>query len=233
VGAQSGLIWGLAGLAPAGGEPQLWLVRALPTRLTLRCGWLATQEPSTFETFLQPIRDLGWPVGAVMSDKQRGLVPAVSEVFGEAKHAFCHRHYLNTMAAPVCEADAKMQVPLRKQVRQDVGELIRRDTSPASPGVLTVPGLIPSPVVRGLADPPPDPAPPLAEVPRLDGPIQAREAIVDDRLRRVRYLLTRKGRPPFRLAGIAMFARRSEVAACVDRLGAHHADARLVQLRQG
>jgi hypothetical protein len=43
VGDQRGLILGLDGLAPEGGEPQLWLVRELQTRLTLRCGWLATQ----------------------------------------------------------------------------------------------------------------------------------------------------------------------------------------------
>jgi hypothetical protein len=160
-------------------------------------------------------------------------VPVVSEVFGDAQHAFCHMHYLNNMAAPVCEADEKMKVTLRKQVRQDVGELIRRETSPESPGVLTVTGLIPSPVAMFPDDPPPDASPPVAEDTSIDSPIEAREAIVDDILRRVRYLLTLKGRPPFRLAGTQMFERLSEVAACVDKLIAHHADARLVQLRQG
>jgi len=56
---------------------------------------------------------------------------------------------------------------------------------------------------------------------------------VQDLLRRVRYLLTLKGRPPFRLAGIEMFERLSEVKACLDTLLQHRADLRLLELRQG
>ena len=35
--------------------------------------------------FLQPIAELGLPVTVVMRDKQRGLVPAIAEVFSGAK----------------------------------------------------------------------------------------------------------------------------------------------------
>jgi hypothetical protein len=38
---QGGLILALDGLAPQGGEPQLWVIRDLSTGLTLRSGWLA------------------------------------------------------------------------------------------------------------------------------------------------------------------------------------------------
>jgi hypothetical protein len=58
------------------------------------------------------------------------------------------------------------------------------------------------------------------------------EAIVQDLLRRVRYLLTLKGRPPFRLAGVEMFERLSEVKTCLDTLIDHRPDPRLVELRQ-
>ncbi len=169
VGEETGLILGLDGLAPEGGEPQLWLVRELQTRLPLRCGWLATQEQVTFENFLKPIRDLGLPVVAVMSDKQRGLVPAVAAVFPDAKYAFCQMHYLKNMAEPVSEADEKMKVTFRKQVRQDVGELIRREHSPEAPGVLTVTGLLPSPVTMCPEEQPTDAALPVAEPAGYDG----------------------------------------------------------------
>jgi hypothetical protein len=56
---------------------------------------------------------------------------------------------------------------------------------------------------------------------------------VQDLLRRVRYLLTLKGRPPFRLAGIEMFERLTQVKTCLNTLIAHRSDSRLVQLRQG
>jgi hypothetical protein len=50
-----GLIIALDGLAPEGGEPQLWFIRELLTNLTLRSGWLSRFDQSTFETFLQPL----------------------------------------------------------------------------------------------------------------------------------------------------------------------------------
>jgi hypothetical protein len=205
----------------------------LQTQLTLRCGWLSTQEQATFVHFLQPIRDLGLPVVAVMSDKQRGLVPAVQEVFPHAKHAFCQMHDLKNMAAPVAETDEKMKVMLRQDVRGEVGELIRHEKSPEAPGVLTVPGLLPSPVPICPAKPPGDTTPSSAEPPASAAMAAARDDIVHDLLRRVRYVLTLKGRPPLRLAGIEMFERLTEVATCLDRLIQPHVDARLVQLRQG
>ncbi len=78
-----GLILELDGLAPEGGEPQLWVVREVQTGLILRSGWMSQQDQSAFVHFLQPIADLGLAVLAVMSDKQRGLVPAIAEVFRE------------------------------------------------------------------------------------------------------------------------------------------------------
>ena len=57
--------------------------------------------------------------------------------------------------------------------------------------------------------------------------------MVQDILRRVCYVLTLTGHQPFRLAGIEMFERLTDVATCLDTLIPHHAAARLVQLRQG
>jgi len=226
VSEQSGLIMSLDGLAPEGGEPQLWVVRELQTGLTLRSGWLSQQDQSTFVNFLQPIAELGLQVVAVLSDKQRGLEPAVPIVFPHAKHALCQSHYFKNAAAPVAEADEAMKVNLRKTVRNQVGDLIRREKV-ERPGVLTVTGLLPSPVDQPeeeATQPSPMPSDPM---------LQEQEAIVQDLLRRVRYLLTLKGRPPFRLAGIEMFERLSEVKTCLGTLIVHRADARLVELQQG
>jgi len=228
VGEQVGLILTLDGLAPQGGEAQLWVVRELQTGLTLRSGWLSQQDQATLAHFLQPIADLDLPVTAVMSDKQRGLVPAVSAVFPQARHAFCQTHYFQNVAKPVADADQAMKVTLRKGVRKQVGDLIRREKGD-EPGVLTVTGLLPSPVDK--ATPPSETAPATPTPP--DPITQERETIVQDILRRVRYLLTLKGRPPFRLAGIEMFERLGEVAACLDTLIDHHPEPRLVRLRQG
>src|SRR6266568_9469194 len=51
---QGGLIVALDGLAPQGGEPQIWFIRELSSGLTLRSGWLCQQDQPTFEAFLEP-----------------------------------------------------------------------------------------------------------------------------------------------------------------------------------
>jgi hypothetical protein len=89
---QGGLIIALDGLAPQGGEPQLWFIRALTSGTTLRSGWLAQQDQPTFEAFLQPLTHLEWPILAVLSDKQPGLVPAVATVCPKSHHQFCQAH---------------------------------------------------------------------------------------------------------------------------------------------
>jgi hypothetical protein len=226
---RSGLILGLDGLAPEGGEPQLWVVRELQTGLTLRSGWLSQQDQRTFVNFLQPIAELGQGVVAVISDKQRGLEPAVRAVFSHAKHALCQSHYLKNAAAPVAEADEAMKVTLRKAVRDEVGDLIRREKV-EKPGVLTVTGLLPSPVDQPGEEE--TPSPPMPSDPVL----QEQEAIVQDLLRRVLPAfagMTLKGRPPFRLAGIEMVERLAEVKTCLDTLMGHRSDVRLVELKQG
>lgn len=160
-------------------------------------------------------------------DKQRGLVPAVATVFPEAKHAFCQMHYLKNAAEPVAEADQAMKVTLRKGVRAQVGKLIRQEKVEQT-GVLTVTGLIPSPVEE-------EPYMKEDQTPQnlAETIAQERASIVQDLKRRVRYLLTLKECPPFRLAGLEMFERLTEVETCLETLIQHYADPQLIQLRQG
>jgi hypothetical protein len=251
VSAGAGLILTLDGLAPEGGEAQLWLVRELRTGKTLRSGWMSEQGQTAFENFLGPIAEMGLRVEAVMSDKQRGLVPAIGVVFPEAKHGFCQGHYLNNIADPIATADEAMKVSLRKSVRQHVGDLIRPEQVERA-GVLTVTGLIPSLVTEekspeSVSDTTSDggvhlgpevmPEQPSTafgtETKPLDPMTQEQAEIVTAFKRRVRYLLTLKGRPPFRLAGIEMYARLVEVSDCLAELIAHVSDPCLVQLHQG
>jgi hypothetical protein len=229
VSERTGLILSTDGLAPEGGEPQLWVVRELQTGLTLRSGWLSQQDQDTFVNFLQPIAGLGLRVVAVVSDKQRGLEPAVPIVFPHAKHGFCQMHYLKNAAAPVAEEDQIMKVTLRKRVRSEVGVLIRREKG-EKPGVLTVTGLVPTPVEEPEE---PTDIDPQASQPAHDPVAQEHKVIVEDLRRRVRYLLTLKGRPPLRLAGVEMFERLTEVETCLDTLLDHRMDSCLVELRRG
>jgi len=219
----AGLLLTLDGLAPEGGEPQLWLVRELLSGITLRSGWMSEQNQAAFVHFLQPIADLGLRVTAVLSDKQSGLLPAVAEVFPRAKHAFCQIHYLRNIAIPLADADEAMKVRLRQGIRESLGEWIRQEKDEQE-GVLTVTGMLPSPVELQS---------PTLQATAPEEVTAAREAIMQDLCRRIRYLLTLKGRSPFRLAGLEMAARLTELEQCLEHLIAHHATPQLVTLQQG
>ncbi len=228
---QGGLIVALDGLAPQGGEPQIWFIRELSSGLTLRSGWLCQQDQPTFEAFLEPLKHLEWPILAVLSDKQTGLVPAVATVLPNSRYQFCQAHYLRNLAEPLAEADAAFKSELRKTVREQVGDLIRQATrtAPGHPGVLTVTGLLPSPLEK-----PPVPTC-QSPTPRdtLTGPESKADEVITQLLRHTRYLLTLKGRPPFRLAGLETYERLQNVARFSLDLLAQRYEPRLAQLYQG
>ena len=207
---QGGLIIALDGLAPQGGEPQIWFIRDLSTGLTLRSGWLAQLDQPTFEAFLAPLKHLEWPILAVLSDKQTGLVPAVATVLPNSRHQFCQAHYLRNLAEPLAAADAAFKGELRQTVRQQVGDLLRQEprTAPGHAGVLTVTGLLPSPVEEPTAPACQRPTPSAAPA-RRPRPKPSRSSPSSCATRATSTL---KGRPPFRLAGLETYERLHSVA---------------------
>jgi Transposase, Mutator family len=84
----------------------------------------------------------------MLSDKQMGLILAIRKVLPKSHHQFCQTYYLRNLAEPLADTDAAFKVDLRKSVRQHVGDLIRKDPrlQTDSGGVLTVTGLLPSPI---------------------------------------------------------------------------------------
>ncbi len=228
---QGGLIVALDGLAPQGGEPQIWFIRELSSGLTLRSGWLCQQDQPTFEAFLEPLKHLEWPILAVLSDKQTGLVPAVATVLPHSRHQFCQAHYLRNLAEPLAEADAAFKGELRKTVREHVGDLIRQEprTAPGHTGVLTVTGLLPSPLAQPTAPACQSPTPRDT----LTAPESKADEVITQLVRHTRYLLTLKGRPPFRLAGLETYERLQNVARFSLDLLAQRYEPRLAQLYQG
>ena len=228
---QGGVIVALDGLAPQGGEPHIWFIRELSSGVTLRSGWLCQQDQPTFEAFLEPLKHLEWPILAVLSDKQTGLVPAVATVLPHSRHQFCQAHYLRNLAEPLAEADAAFKGELRQTVREQVGDLIRQDPRTASghTGVLTVTGLLPSPLAQPTAPASQSPSPRDT----LTAPESTAAEVITQLFHHTRYLLTLKGRPPFRLAGMETYERLQHVAQDSLDLLATRYDPRLAQLYQG
>ncbi len=222
---QGGLCIGLDGLVPEGGEPQLWFMRELTTNLTLRSGWLSRVDQDTFEAFLEPLQKLAWPVLAVMSDKQRGLLPAVAAMLPNALHQFCQPHYLRNLAEPIADCDSSFKVALRKAVRTEVGDLIRAEKphQRSQDGLLTITGMLPDDELpsKDTSTPVVDPEETLAD------------EVVSQILRHTRYLLTLAGRPPLRLAGIEIYQRLQNVVALITDLLSHRHEPGLLRLSEG
>ena len=170
-----GLLLALDGLAPAGGEPQLWCVYEIRTGLLLRAGPLSQYDHPAFATFLQPLAAT-WPVRAVLSDRQQGLDAAIAAVFPAAAHQLCQAHYLCRLADPLAIAAMHLAMGVRKAVRSGCGPDLRAEqtTGSTTGGVLTVTGLLPDPPVG----PPPQVRLPAtrATADRAPGPAAARVA---------------------------------------------------------
>ena len=79
--------------------------------------------------------------------------PAPGHGLPHSRYQFCQAHYLRNLAEPLAEADAAFKGELRKTVRQQVGDVIRQEprTAPGHAGVLTVTGLLPSPLEKPTA----------------------------------------------------------------------------------
>ena len=72
-----------------------------------------------------------------------------------------------------------------------------------------------------------------APVPEIENETTLAEDVVFQVLRHTRYLLTLKGRPPSRLAGIKIYQRLQNVVALITDLLAHRHEPRLVRLSEG
>src|SRR4029434_6706261 len=93
---------------------------------------------------------------------------------------------------------------------EQVGGVFRQEARPAPghAGVLTVTGLLPSPLAKPTAPASQHPTPPGT----LTAPESAAEEVITQLVRHTRSLLTLKGRPPFRLAGLETYERLHKCA---------------------
>jgi hypothetical protein len=102
-------------------------------------------------------------------------------------------------------------------------------TAPGHTGVLTVTGLVLSPLAKPTAPACQSPTPRDT----LTGPESTADEVSTQLVRHTRYLLTLKGRPPFRLADIETYERLQNVARCSLALLAQRYEPRRAQLYQG
>jgi hypothetical protein len=116
-------------------------------------------------------------------------------------------------------------------VREHVGDVIRQEpcTAPGQAGVLTVTGLLPRPLAKPTAPAPQRPTPRDTRT----APAPKADEVLPQLFRHTRSLLTLKGRPPFRLAGMETSERLQHVACLSLDMLAQRYEPRLAQWSQG
>jgi len=208
----------------------MWCLRARPSGWPFRRGWLAQQAPPTFAAFRPPLQHREWPIVAGLSAKHTGGVPAGATVFPTSRYPFCPAQYLRHLAEPLAEAAAACKMARRHAVRPHVGDGLRHAsrTAPRPAGGWPVTGLVPRP--RGPQEARTAPAS-QRQGPRAcpTAPAPAAEEGITPLGRPPRSLLTRKGRPPWRLAGMETSERLEPVARGRLALLAPPYDPRLAQ----
>lgn len=60
--------------------------------------------------------EIGVPIMGIASDKERGLVPAIAEVFPGVPHQFCQTHFLQNVAAPLKEDEQALARAVKETV---------------------------------------------------------------------------------------------------------------------
>jgi hypothetical protein len=75
---------------------------------------------------LERVRAMGVPVIGVVTDKEKGLVPAVERVFPEVPYQFCQTHFLRNCAKPLQADLTALQASVRRRADavREVGKLV-------------------------------------------------------------------------------------------------------------
>jgi hypothetical protein len=74
---------------------------------------------------LERVRQMDVPILGVVTDKEKGLVPAVQSVFPDVPYQFCHTHFLKNCAKPLQEDLTALQASVRRRA-EAVREITKR-----------------------------------------------------------------------------------------------------------
>jgi len=84
---------------------------------------------------LEGVREMNVPVLGVVTDKEKGLVPAVQHVFPEVPYQFCHTHFLKNCARPLQSDTSALGQSIRRRADEvrKLGKRVAKGTDAKSP----------------------------------------------------------------------------------------------------
>ncbi len=102
------------------GDPVLYLIIDALSRQPLFGQEMLCRGAKELAPFIRQLKTLEVPILAVVSDKERGLVPAIEEALGcDVRHQYCQQHYVGNVAK-MMEPDLKV---LGEEVRKTESDL--------------------------------------------------------------------------------------------------------------
>ena len=117
--AQGGIILQIDGVQFDDRSPVLYIVRDAISGEVLYSERTVLRRKDDLVKILRKVEELNIPVIGIVTDKERGLVPAIEEVFPDAPYQWCQFHYLENLAKPLEEELKK----LGQGIRQGISEI--------------------------------------------------------------------------------------------------------------
>jgi hypothetical protein len=106
------------------GDPVLYVIVDVLSRQPLFARQMLCRSAEDLVPFIRQLKEIGVPIIAVVSDKERALVPAISEALPEVPNQFCHLHYVKNAAKPM-EEDLSLLGDEVRQTEEDLRTLQR------------------------------------------------------------------------------------------------------------
>lgn len=77
---------------------------------------------------LEGVRNMNVPVIGIVTDKEKGLVPAVQHVFPDVPYQFCHTHYLKNCAKPLQSDTSALGKSVRRRAEEvrEIGKQVAK-----------------------------------------------------------------------------------------------------------
>jgi hypothetical protein len=126
-----GLIWAIDALQPEGTDPPLYVLYEVLSNTPISALQERNPTAERLQAWLQPYTQLAFAVLATLSDGEKAVVAALKAAWPSAPHQRCQLHFLNNLAKPALEVDAR----LRQQLREELGALaaVPATTTPRAP----------------------------------------------------------------------------------------------------
>jgi len=140
-----GLIWAIDALQPEGSDPPLYVLYEVLSNTPISALQERNPTAERLHAWLQPYTQLPFTVLATLSDGEKALVAALKTGWPAAAHQRCQLHFLNNLAQPALEVDAR----LRQHLRHELGALaavpeVSGPPAPTPPGNASAPPLAPA-----------------------------------------------------------------------------------------